>query len=263
MATPQPEISLDQWIEYCEQLSATQNFLLIGLLSKSQITSLNILQAQPLETEENWNAAKEWILKQLRGSLKIYCDNYKKYQIEIGAEAGKTFGEMTKDFIKDVAPAIAYATSGVKGLGVAFVVWLLKYALDKWCSIYADKKYSGKGNYSRLVPKSSLEAFFDVTYTPPIIVYSEDEDAWPLNIPKEQLIVPAQTICFVRTPDEIAVFDIISSFEVDKNHSFEFKDVRTEKYVRGGAEVIRRAPEIGAHVLRLVVKELNISTSDS
>lgn len=262
MATPQPEISLEQWIEYCEELSATQNFLLIGLLSKSRFTSLGLLQEQALETEENWRAAEEWVLKHLRDGLKIYCDNYKKYQIEIGLEAGKTLGEAAKDFIRNIAPAIAYATSGVKGLGVAFVVWLLKYALDKWCSTYTDKKFTGKGSYSRLVPKSTFEAFFDVTYTPPIVVYSEDEDAFPLNITKRQVKVPAQTSGLIRVPDKKAVDDIYSSLRVDKNHSFEFKDAKTDVLVKGIIDFVLPAPEVGAHVLKLGAEELNMSKSE-
>lgn len=258
MSAPQPEISLGEWIEYCQQLSATQNFLLIGLLSKHRFTSLSLLQAKPLETEENWNAARDWVLKHLRDGLKIYCNNYKKYQVEIAVEAGKSLGETAKDFIANIAPAIAYAAGGVKGIGVAFAVWLLKYSLDKWCSIYGDKKYSGKGNYSRLVPASSFEAFFDVTYTPPIIVYSEDEAAFPLNIPKKDVRVPAQTNGLIRVSDKTVVDDIYLSLQVDKNHSFEFKDVKTGEFVKGIIGFVLPAPKVGAHVLELVAEELDV-----
>jgi hypothetical protein len=261
MSSAQPDISLGEWIEYCEGLSATQNFLLIGLLSKSRFTSLSILQAQPLETEENWNAAKNWVLKHLREALKIYCDNYKKHKVEIATEAGKAFGKAAKDWIANVAPAIVLTVGGVKATGVAFVIWLLKYSLDQWCSVYADKKYSGKGTYSRLIPTASFEAFFDVSYTPPIIVYSEDSDAFPLSVPKEEVRVPAETTGLIRVSDTRVVYEIYTSLESAKNHSFEFKDVKSRELVKGVVDFVLPAPEVGAHVLKLRADELEVSKS--
>ena len=256
MATPQLEISLDQWIAYCENLSPIQNFLLIGLLSKSRFTSLSILQAQPLETEDNWKAAEEWALKNLRKGLKIYCDNYKKYQAEIGLELGKSSMDIVKEWVKNAAPTIAIAVGGAKGVGVAFLFWLLKYALGKWCEKYTDKKYSGEGQYSRAIPPSTFGAFFDITYTPPIIEYVDDEKAYPLSIPKKQITVPAETIGLIRVANKQEVDDIYFSLAQDKNHSFNFKDAKSNSLVSGKVAYVIPKPEVSANVLDLVAEDL-------
>lgn len=260
-ASPQMEISLDEWIEYCENLSAIENFLLVGLISRSQFTSLPVLQSQTLETKENWQKAEKWVLEHLREGLKIYCNNYKKYQIEIGLEAGKNLSESAKEFIKSVAPTIAYATSGVKGLGIAFTVWLLKYTLDKWCLKYTDKKFNGKGNYFCPTPESSFEAFFEVTYTPPIIVYSEDEAAYPSSVFKKEVKVPAQTKGLIRVSNQKTVRDIYSYFNDKEKHSFNFSDSKTNIFIEGFVDAVAPAPDSGANVLRLIAEELKISNT--
>jgi hypothetical protein len=116
MSGVQPEINLDDWIEFSSKLSASQNFLLIGLLSRTRFTSLGLVEKEPLETEENFNDAEKWLTKYLRQTLKIHCDNYKKFQVEVALQTGKSLVEASKEFITAAATAIAYTTSGVKVL---------------------------------------------------------------------------------------------------------------------------------------------------
>jgi hypothetical protein len=141
------------------------------------------------------------------------------------------------------------------------VVWLLKHSLDKLCSQYADKRFAGKGEYTRVIPDSKFEAFFDVTYTPPMVVYSEDENAFPLSVPKREVKVSARTTGLIRVSDKKAVDDIYSSLRTDKNHSFSFLDSKTGLAIKGTIDFVLPAPEVGPHVLSLGAGELSITDS--
>ena len=255
MSTVKPHEDINQWIEFCERLSPFQNYLLIGAISQSTYATLAIIQAQPIETQENWKASKKWDLKHMRKALRVYCEYSQKPKVVISAEVAKKSVELIKAF----APFLMLQLSVPLGVAVAFSFWALGFGLSKWCERYASKNLTGDGIYSGDIPQGEVHAFFDITYLPPIVEFIEDEKAYPLEIKKKQIRIPAETIGLVRVPNARDVQTITFSFNEKAKHQFIFRDAKTNEKVMGEVTKVYPKREVGANILGVTAGDLSFS----
>jgi hypothetical protein len=255
MSTPGPSEDINQWILFCEALTPYQNVLLLGAISKSRYTTLAIFQTQPIETQDNWKAAEDWMLKHLRKGLRLYCDNYQKTQVTIGAEGAKRSVEL----VKVLAPFLMLQLSIPLGAGVAFLFWALGFGLHKWCEKYSAMKLGGEGEYSGNIPQGEVKPFFDITYLTPIVEFIENEEAYPLEIEKKQIRNPAETSGLVKVPSARDVEAIAFGFSKESKDHFSFQDAKTNKLVGGDVTNVYRKPREEANMLSLIAGELSIT----
>src|SRR5437764_10626005 len=82
MVAPQMEPTLDEWINFCENLTPYQNFALLGLLFLRPHPPLSILATSEIVTEENARAAEQWSESRFRQILLFYCEHHKKREAE-------------------------------------------------------------------------------------------------------------------------------------------------------------------------------------
>jgi hypothetical protein len=254
MSTATPEVDLDQWIEFCANLSAFENFALLGLIIENPTLSLSLLQNRTILTEGNLRAAEKWTLTNLRRALKSYCDNYKKGQVV----AGSKFLETLSPFVKTLAPFLMFQLNAPLTAMVAYVIWAIGYGLGKWCGKYSTKEFSGEGEYLGDLTPNKKTAFFRLTYLPPIYEKVEDEKAYPLVVYKAQIMVPAETTGDVRVTSGADLDAITINLRAGNKHMFEFIDAEQKKTISGEAKNVYPKREVGSNVLGLVAEDLTV-----
>lgn len=247
MSAPAQEIGLDQWIEYCYSLRPIENFLLIGLLNRRSFTSIEAVREEQLATDENWRDAKRWALTRLRPGLDLYCREYKKPWAAVGEEFSKTAFESVKVFI----PLLATMLNVQLGIAVAFTFWLLRYCLDRWCGKYSARDLAGDGTYTSAQASEYAPVFFELTYRPPIVEWVDDEAAYPLSVPKEQIWIPAEINGLMRVSGKRDVDEILFTFDPNGANRYVFVDRTSAQSVMGRPSNIVRSDK-GQHVLGIV-----------
>jgi len=254
MSTPTPQIDLDQWTEFCANLSPFENFALLGLILENPSLSLSILQNRTIVTEGNVRRAEKWTMTNLRRALKIYCDNYKKHQVV----AGSKFLETASPFVKAIAPFLMFELNAPVTAMIAYVIWAIGYGLDKWCGKYSAKEFSGEGEYSGDLTPNKKKAFFRLKYLPPIYEKVEDEKAYPLVVYKAQIMVPAETTGDVRVTPGADLDSITISLRTGNKHMFEFIDAEQKRIIGGEAKNVYPNLVEGSNVSSLVAEDLTM-----
>jgi hypothetical protein len=244
MATPQRDMTLNEWIDFSEKLHAVENLALIGFLSLRPNIAPSIISTGEVVSEENISVAEKWLLTNFRKAFAFYCDRHKETSALLIGEALKK-----ADVVKRLAPLLVSAYSIPLGIAVAFLFAAIDMGLDKWCEKYARKSFTGKGIYSGNFPKKIVEGFFDVKLLPAITEFVEDPEAYPLKGYKVRVKVPADISGQVKVPTSDDSNEIFSSFKSKYSHSFSFSDARAKKTLFGVVETVSQNISAGPNVL--------------
>lgn len=254
-ATLDPDVrDVGEWITICESLPPVQIFGLLGLLADNPDLPPSLARARETETPENMQAAKRWMKRNFRTIMQYYCGQRSVFEAAEGIldEA---------EFVKNLS-FIIFGVLKVKiGVIVAAVYVVLKLKGDKWCDKYAGMTLAGEGPYRGNFPEGAVNAFFEITYLPPVVEQVENPAAYPLKVPMPVIEVDKEIKGRVKVPTKRQAETIFSSFQGGGvTHTFTFNDVTSRQDVAGSLREAALGPDAGLGVLDFTDADLTVGS---